>query len=120
MRHHHSDFRPALALAALLLLQGPASAEEAPRDCAVPEELVESDAKLPLLAERLIRHQPVTIVAIGGSSTAGVAAASPEEAYPQRLQKELARRYPETPIKVVNKAVPRQTAQEMADRFAQD
>src|ERR1700680_4330805 len=81
---------------------------------------MEAEQKLPLLAQRLAQHQPVTIVAIGSSSTAGIAAQSPDQAYPQRLQEELGRRYPGVPIKVVNKGGPHQTAQQMADRFPQD
>jgi acyl-CoA thioesterase I len=110
----------ALVLLALVLLAPPAAAEEKPRDCSVPSELIEGEPKLPLLAQRLAQHQPVTIVAIGSSSTAGIAAQSPDQAYPQRLQEELGRRYPGVPIKVVNKGVPHQTAQQMADRFPQD
>src|SRR6185369_4567814 len=41
-------------------------------------------------------------------------------AYPERLQEELMRRYPGTPIVVANKGVPRQTAQEMVERFERD
>jgi acyl-CoA thioesterase-1 len=113
-------FLAALAVLSLAFLAPrPAAAEDA-RDCSVPEELTESDAKLPHLAQRLAARQPVTIVAIGSSSTAGTAAPSPEETYPSRLQQELARRYPETAIKVVNKGVPRQSARDMAERFAAD
>lgn len=107
-------------LIGLLLSLHPAIAQETPKDCSAPAELVEDDPKLPTLAERLQQRKPVTIVAIGGSSTAGAAAPSPEQAYPQRLQEELAQRYPGVPLKVVNKGVPRQTTQEMVERFAQD
>jgi acyl-CoA thioesterase I len=107
-------------LALLLMTLHATAAEETPRDCSVPAELIEGEPKLPLVAQRLAQRQPMTIVAIGGSSTAGVAVQSPDQAYPQRLQEELGRRYPGVPIKVVNKGVPRQTAQEMADRFPQD
>ena len=121
MRRRATFAMLAMALPLLsLLMRLPAVAEEAARDCSIPDELIDSDAKLPRLAERLRAHQPVTIVAIGGSSTVGAAAPSPADTYPGRLQQELARRYPETPIKVLNKGVPRQTAQEMADRFAAD
>jgi acyl-CoA thioesterase-1 len=115
----------ALPAIALLLLAVPdlavsAGAQPIARDCSAPAELVGSSGKLPHLARRLAEHAPVTIVAIGGLSTAGNAALSPQQAYPQRLQEELARRYPETMVKVFNKGIPRQTAQDMVDRFTAD
>jgi acyl-CoA thioesterase-1 len=109
-----------VAILAVLLALRPAGAEDKPHDCSVPAELVTNDARLPLLGDQLKQHKPVTIVAIGGSSTAGAAAQSPDLAYPERLGAELARRYPGTPVKVVNKGVPRETAQEMVDRFTRD
>lgn len=111
---------PAAALLATLLLLHPAAAQDQPTDCSVPADLIEGDPKLPLFAERLTQHKPVTIVAIGGASTAGTAAQSPEQAYPERLEEELISRYPGVPLKVVNKGIARQTAQEMVDRFQQD
>ena len=108
------------ALLGTLLAAHPATAQEAPKDCSIPADLIEGDPKLPLFAERLAQHKPVTIVAIGGTSTAGSAAQSPEQAYPERLEEELLRRYPGVPLKVINKGVARQTTQEMVDRFPQD
>jgi len=113
---------PCLALLILLalLVPGFAGAQEQEKDCAAPAELIQDDPKLPLLAARIQQHKPVKIVAIGGSSTAGAAAQSPLQSYPQRLEEVLAERYPDVEITVVNKGVPRQTAQEMVDRFAKD
>jgi acyl-CoA thioesterase I len=88
--------------------------------CEVPEELMQIDEKLPHLAERLQANEPVKIVAIGGASTTGLAAGSSDLAYPHRLQEILARRYPGSPIAVVNRGVPRQTAQQMLERFPTD
>src|SRR5260370_28176461 len=78
------------------------------------------DDKLPDLAERLRAGQPVRIVAIGGGSTTGLAAGSSDLAYPHRLQEILARWYPSSSITVVNRGVPRQTAQQMLERFPPD
>jgi hypothetical protein len=72
------------------------------------------------LAERLRAKEPVKIVAIGGASTTGVAAGSSDLAYPHRLQEMLGRSYPSSPITVVNRGVPRQTARQMLDRFPSD
>lgn len=93
----------------------------APPDCSVPDELLFDEALLPGVAEALHDKHPVTIVAIGGAGTAGIAAADPaRDSYPRRLQDALRRRHPGLPITVINKGVARQTAQEMVDRFAQD
>ncbi len=105
-----------IALAAL-----PLPAIAAPVDCSVPEEMLEDDPALPLVARALHDKQPITIVAIGGAATAGIAAANPEQdSYPRRLQEVLRRRHPGVPINVLNKGVTRQTTQEMVDRFEPD
>jgi len=88
--------------------------------CTVPPDLIASDPTLPGLAKRFHDRQPVVIVAIGGASTAGVAAGGPASAYPQRLQEALARRHPGIPITVINKGVPRETTRDMIQRFAAD
>jgi len=75
---------------------------------------------LPHLSERLREDSPVKIVVIGGASTTGAAAGSPDLAYPHRLQEIFDRWYPKVPIAVVNKGVPRQTAQQMLERFPSD
>ena len=88
--------------------------------CDVPAELIHVEVTLPHLSERLRAKNPVKIVAIGGASTTGAAAGSPDLAYPHRLQEILDRWYPDIPITVVNKGVPRQTAQQMLERFPSD
>jgi acyl-CoA thioesterase I len=89
-------------------------------DCATPPEMAESDIKLPHLVERLKAHQPVSIVAIGGASTIGQAAGSPDLSYPHRLGQDLALDFPDSPVTVTNKGVPRQSARQMFERFATD
>ena len=88
--------------------------------CDVPAELIRVEVTLPHLRERLRAKDPVKIVAIGGASTTGAAAGSPDLAYPHRLQEILDRWYRDIPITVVNKGVPRQTAQQMLERFPSD
>jgi acyl-CoA thioesterase-1 len=115
--------RPGVVLAiatAAVLLAGTAAAEDADQHCQAPRELIEDTPKLPALATSLRHHAPTKIVVIGGSSTAGAAVLSLAQAYPARLQEELLRRHPDVPITVANKGVPRQTAQEMVDRFVPD
>jgi len=106
------------ALVAATFGSAPASGDEA--QCEVPPDLKRVEFTLPHLSERLRAGDPVKIVAIGGASTTGAAAGSPELAYPHRLQMILSRWYPRVPISVVNKGVPRQTAQQTLDRFASD
>src|SRR6202043_733010 len=108
---------PALALAAPFLGLLPARAEH---ECEVPPEMLQGSVKLPHLAARLKAHEPVNIVAIGGASTTGTAAGSPELAYPHRLQVALAKLFPDAAITVVNKGVPRQSTRQMIGRFATD
>jgi hypothetical protein len=88
--------------------------------CDVPAELIRVEVTLPHLGERLKAKNPVKIVAIGGASTTGAAAGSPDLAYPHRLEEILDRWYPNIPITVINKGVPRQTAQQMLERFPSD
>jgi acyl-CoA thioesterase I len=110
----------ALALAALVLVPvGTALADETD-ECEVPRELRQDDAALPHLAARLKEKQPVTIVAIGGASTAGAAAGSSDFAYPARLRDALLALFPGAQVRVVNKGVPRQSAQQQFERFPSD
>lgn len=88
--------------------------------CDAPTELMRVEVTLPHFRERLRDGNAAKIVAIGGASTTGAAAGSADLAYPHRLQEILDRWYPAVPITVVNKGVPRQTAQQMLDRFPSD
>lgn len=88
--------------------------------CDVPADLMDVDGRLPHLAEALRVSKPVTIIAIGGASTAGLAAGSVNFSYPYRLQQVLGGWYPKVPITVLNKSVPHQTAEQMVERFPAD
>lgn len=106
------------ALVAAMVVGGFAAPAQA--QCAVPPEMMEIAVKLPHLAARLRARERVNIVALGGASTAGTAAGSPDLAYPHRLEIALSTFYPDVPIKVVNKGVPRQTTRQMLERFPTD
>jgi acyl-CoA thioesterase I len=106
----------ATVLLAVVVGAGPAAADE----CAVPAELMQVSVRLPHVAARLHRRQPVRIVAIGGASTRGAAAGAPDRAYPRRLERALAGLFPAVPITVVNRGVPRQSAEQMLARFPSD
>jgi lysophospholipase L1-like esterase len=98
---------------------GPVRAAE-PEECATPPELTQGTISLPHLATRLKAHQPAKIVAIGGASTIGQAAGSPDLAYPHQLELILAKDFPDSKITVVNKGVPRQSARQNLERFPTD
>ena len=101
------------------IMAAPAARADRPA-CDVPQELSQADIKLPRFAALIGAHQPVKIVAIGGGSTIGAAAGSPDLAYPHRLELALAKVFPEVSITVLNKGVPRQSARQMLDRFPKD
>jgi hypothetical protein len=110
-------------LFAVALVTGMAGAARADGEtkCQVPHSLVEDGAKLPLVAQRFAAKKPVTIVAIGGASTAGTAAGDGTLfGYPHALEEALRKRHPGAEIRVLNVAVPRQTTEDMIARFAKD
>ncbi len=88
-----------------------------PARCEAPRELIEDEPRLPALAQLLKAKRPVTIIVIGGASTAGVA---PDNAYPRFLEAALRRRHPKVAITVINRGVAGQTTEQMAARFAKD
>jgi lysophospholipase L1-like esterase len=97
-----------------------AQAAEATKQCSVPPELVRLEYPLPRVTEKLRHGQPVTIVAIGSSSTAGTGASSPAATYPSRLQTELKAMFPHATITVINRGVPGDTSTGMISRFKAD
>ncbi|HTW51866.1 MAG TPA: GDSL-type esterase/lipase family protein [Stellaceae bacterium] len=113
---------PALAVLAGLAVtcaaSGPVRADT--DDCATPPEMTDADIKLPRFAGQLSAHKPATIVAIGGASTIGKAAGSPDLSYPHRLEQDLTQDFPGDKIAVVNKGVPKQSAKDMYERFPTD
>lgn len=114
-------FLPAAAAAALLALGLPSmAAGTAALACPAGGVLTRLDAPLPRLAARLAGSEPVRIVAIGSSSTAGAGATSREAAYPSRLEAALRERFPGRSITVVNRGINGQDGPEMLARFDAD
>jgi acyl-CoA thioesterase I len=88
--------------------------------CSTPTGLARFSFPLRHTARRLAAGEPLTIVAVGSSSTSGAGASSPAASYPSRLAVELRRRFPTHDITVLNRGVNgEQTAQMMA-RFETD
>lgn len=103
---------PLLVWSAPLAAQVPA--------CAAPAELSRFDDPLQRVVRRIAKGDPVKIVAIGSSSTAGAGASSPELSYPSRLEAELRARLPGVAVAVINRGVNGEVAADMMKRFAAD
>jgi acyl-CoA thioesterase-1 len=112
--------RVALALCAALVLAAPARATPDHKGCAAPHELERLRTGLARTATRLARHEKLTVVTIGSSSTVGYGASAPELNYPSQFAAELRRRMPAQPIEVVNRGVNGETSIDMVARFEHD
>jgi acyl-CoA thioesterase I len=87
--------------------------------CSAPPDLARLDRALDRTARRLAAGLPITIVAIGSSSTAGAGASSPDHSYPSRLAVELHQLFPGHPITVLNRGVNGEEASDMLARLDQ-
>ena len=88
-----------------------------PVACSAPAEFARLDHPLRRTAQRLAGGEPLTIVAIGSSSTAGAGASSPAASYPSRLAVELRQRFPGQDITVLNRGVNGEETHDMIARF---
>jgi acyl-CoA thioesterase I len=78
------------------------------------------DVALDRTGSRILAGKPVTIVAMGSSSTKGVGASGPAMSYPSRLERELKSRYPGTDLRVINHGVGGQDVGEEMARIDRD
>jgi acyl-CoA thioesterase-1 len=120
LKNYHLNFRAAKSVAAAALvvaLSWPPGARAAAPGCDAPLDLVRFANPLTRVAQKLASGNPVTIVAIGSSSTAGAGASSPAANYPSRLQIELRERFKNHPITVVNRGVGGEEIGDMLRRF---
>jgi lysophospholipase L1-like esterase len=101
-------------------LPAPRAARGQEAACPTPEGFGASEATLPKTTKALAGGSDVVIVVLGGSSTLGVAAGGTSLAWPSRLAVVLASRFPSARVKVVNLAMPRQTAREATGRLARE
>src|SRR5215471_4842432 len=76
-------------------------------------------APLSRMRRLIAAGQPVTIMALGSSSTAGAGASAPSATYPSRLEAELRSRFPGAAITVVNRGVNGEEVGDMLARFGQ-
>jgi acyl-CoA thioesterase-1 len=89
-------------------------------NCGAPLALSVIDAALDRSAARIDRTQPLTIVAMGSSSTKGAGASSPAMSYPSRLEAELRDRFPQVEIRVLNRGLGGEDVGQELARFGQD
>jgi len=86
--------------------------------CNAPPAFARFSSPLLHTARRLADGEPLTIVAIGSSSTAGAGASSAAANYPSRLAVELKQRFPADDVAVLNRGVNGEETQQMMARFA--
>jgi hypothetical protein len=107
----------AAALLAGLALALPVRAESSAPECDAPLDLIRLANPLPHVAKKVTLGEPITIVAIGSSSTAGAGASSVASTYPSRLQVELHQHFPRLSITVLNRGVGGEEVPDMLARF---
>jgi acyl-CoA thioesterase-1 len=135
MKGLHSLFRGATALAvaatAAALTLASALAQDATADnaavnaapkpaCTAPSELTRLDYTFKRVSQKIAAGQPIKIVAIGSSSTAGAGASSAALTYPARLEAELRELMPRISVTVINRGVNGEESRDMLERFERD
>jgi acyl-CoA thioesterase-1 len=115
----HRAMKPIVVAALVVGLGMPfsAHAETTAPKCDAPLDLLRLANPLTRFAQKLATRGPITIVAIGSSSTAGVGASSPATNYPNRLSEELKQRFPNRSITVLNRGVNGEEVGDMLKRF---
>lgn len=109
--------RFALCMAASLMLLFPAPAWADDGRCPAASLV---SLRLPAVRAALAHGRAVTVVALGSSSTQGAGAATPDGAYPARLEAVLRRVWPNAAITVVNRGVGGQDIDGMLARLQDD
>ena len=109
-----------MALIFGLMLPFSAYAEIPAPSCDTPLDLIRLANPLSRLAQKLATRGPITVVAIGSSSTAGAGASSPAKNYPSQLAVELKRLFPTHSITVLNRGVNGEEVDDMLKRFDKD
>ena len=105
------------ALLATLALPLSARAESPAPSCDTPLDLIRLANPLSHVAQKLAAGAPITIVAIGSSSTAGAGASSPAKSYPSQLAAELKNLFPKNSITVLNRGANGEEVADMLKRF---
>jgi acyl-CoA thioesterase I len=101
------------------MLCAPAStrADDPAYRCSDNAHLGRLSAPLVRMRRLVAAARPVTIMALGSSSTAGAGASAPAASYPARLEVELRSRFPGVAITVLNRGVNGEEVADMMARF---
>ena len=98
---------------------GPVAAATPPA-CRAPVSVTRLDRPLLHVMRRLASGAPITVVAIGSSSTAGAGASSIDANYPSQLAIDLREQFPGHDITVLNRGINGEETDNMMARFAAD
>src|SRR5262252_5312737 len=109
-----------LALSTVLSTAAEKSGAAGKPECTVSSTALTAGHWFPRTAARIEQGKPLTIVAVGSSSTYGVGASSSAATYPARLEALLKERFPGASIKVLNRGINGEDAAEMLVRFNRD
>jgi len=88
-----------------------------PTRCDTALDLTRFHVPLKRVSHKIAAQEPITIVAIGSSSTAGAGASSPDNSYPSRLGVELRTLFPGRAFTIINKGVNGEEVGDMLRRF---
>lgn len=108
---------PFAAAAFFTTLAFPLTAQAQSPGCEPRIDHVRFASPLNRLAHKLITGEPIVVVAIGSSSTAGAGASSPAASYPSQLQDDLRRRFKGHAVTVINRGVGGEEVGDMLKRF---
>src|SRR3974377_1674423 len=107
----------AAAVGSVLAVSLTARAETPAPVCDTPLELIRFANPLSHFGQKLQSGDPITVVAIGSSSTAGAGASSSAKNYPNQLAVELRKRFPSNLFVVINRGVNGEEVADMLKRF---
>lgn len=110
------------SLAAAMLFSGlvlplTVHADAAKPACDLPPDLLRLTHPLSRVGHKLASGEPITIVAMGSSSTWGAGASSPAANYPNQLAADLKSRFPRQSFTVINAGVGGEEVADMIKRF---
>jgi acyl-CoA thioesterase I len=105
------------AAATIAVLVLPLAAQAAGPTCDAPLDMLRLANPLARVAHKVAIGEPINIVAIGSSSTAGTGASSRAANYPSRLEAELRQQFPRNSITVINRGVGGEEIADMLKRF---
>lgn len=114
-RYGHKLLSKALASVAVLAMTVTSATA-----CHVPKDMARLSPALSKFAAAVQDSAPLTIIALGSSSTAGTGASNPTKSYPARLQGELNKIWPDQKVTVVNAGIGGQMATDMVARLNKD